>query len=284
MREKERIATALMEKFARRTGLADSSHTKQIRYLWTDAFAVCNYLGLARSCVTQGDERGRIQFENLALQLVDSVHHILGTYNHHGKSGEWISGLSEAEGQRYPTIGGLRIGKKRHERRLKEPYDSQAEWDRDGQYFHYLTKWMVALDQVARYSFNPEEKEKARKYNVWARELGVTAVRGFVHPSHNSMYWKMSVDLSRPLVLSQGGGDPVDGYVTLERLLSTNRKIAATTENLGDVKTLDSQVDVRPTEHVQQGINHLMPMLVVAPTSDPLVSFVEGWVTDSKYS
>eukprot|EP00978_Attheya_sp_CCMP212_P006123 scaffold13813_cov50-Attheya_sp.AAC.3 len=281
MQERETIATALMEKFARRTGLVDSSHshshTKQIRYLWTDAFAVCNYLGLSRSCVTRDDERGRIHFKNLALKLVDTVHHVLGTYHHrHDKSGEWISGLSESEAQRYPTIGGLRIGKKKHERRLDEHYDPHAKWDRDGQYFHYLTKWMVALDQVARYCFDPEEREKAHKYNVWARELGVTAVRGFVHPSHNSMYWKMSVDLSRPLVLSQGGGDPLDGYVTLERLLSTNRKIAATTETLDDVKKLDSQVDVRPTENVKEGINHLMPMLVVEPTSDPLVSFVEG--------
>ncbi len=28
------------------------------------------------------------------------------------------------------------------------------------------------------------------------------------------MYWKMSIDLSRPLVTSEGNLDPYDGYVT----------------------------------------------------------------------
>ena len=41
-----REAIALMAGFAERSGL-DSDRPLQ-RYLWTDAFAVCNYLGLAR--------------------------------------------------------------------------------------------------------------------------------------------------------------------------------------------------------------------------------------------
>ncbi len=40
-------ATTLMNNFALRTGLTSS--LPQRRYLWTDAFAICNYLGLARS-------------------------------------------------------------------------------------------------------------------------------------------------------------------------------------------------------------------------------------------
>ncbi len=28
------------------------------------------------------------------------------------------------------------------------------------------------------------------------------------------MYWKMSIDLSRPLVTSEGNLDPYDGYIT----------------------------------------------------------------------
>jgi len=47
-------------------------------------------------------------------------------------------------------LGGLRIGKPLPERGAGEPVDERLEWDRDGQYFHYLTKWMHALDQVAR--------------------------------------------------------------------------------------------------------------------------------------
>ena len=45
-REKVDRASALMTAFAERTGI--TSDRPQRRYLWTDAFAVCNFLGLAR--------------------------------------------------------------------------------------------------------------------------------------------------------------------------------------------------------------------------------------------
>jgi hypothetical protein len=46
-------------------------------------------------------------------------------------------------------VGGLRIGKPLKERGANEPIDESLEWDRDGQYFHYLTKWMHALCRAA---------------------------------------------------------------------------------------------------------------------------------------
>ncbi len=53
---------ALMMSFAERTGLSSGRPAK--RYLWTDAFALCNLLGLARAT---GDKR----YRELALRLVD---------------------------------------------------------------------------------------------------------------------------------------------------------------------------------------------------------------------
>ena len=46
---RQRIAEAaeLMLGFAERTGIADGRPPR--RYLWTDAFAVCNFLALARA-------------------------------------------------------------------------------------------------------------------------------------------------------------------------------------------------------------------------------------------
>jgi hypothetical protein len=166
------------------------------RYLWTDAFAVCNFLGL-------GDTEA-------ALGLVNQVHHALG--RHRGDDGRrgWISGLDEREGEAHPTRGGLRIGKKLPERTPADPFDERLEWDCDGQYFHYLTKWMHALEQVARETGQPI-------YRVWARELAETAHRAFTYVApggRRAMYWKMSIDLSRPLVASMGHHDPLDGYVT----------------------------------------------------------------------
>src|SRR5438132_1416877 len=126
-------AARLMAAFAERTGVG--SARPQQRYLWTDAFAVCNFLGLGRP--------------DLALSLVDGVHHTLGRHRPDDARRGWLSGLPEPEGEAHPTKGGLRIGKKLPERTASERYDDALEWDRDGQYFHYLTQWMHALDQVS---------------------------------------------------------------------------------------------------------------------------------------
>jgi hypothetical protein len=167
------------------------------RYLWTDAFAVCNLLGLRR-------ETNEGRFLDLALDLVDRVHQTLG----HDRDGNWLPGATEA----HPTRGGLRIGKALPERGPDEPLDERLEWERDGQYFHYLTRWMIALDEVARETGDA-------KFHTWARELAVTAHRAFC--ANGRMAWKLSVDLSRPLVASMGQHDPLDGLVTCMQLQAT---------------------------------------------------------------
>ena len=200
-------AAELMAAFAGRTGLVPGRAAR--RYLWTDAFAVLNYLALRRAT---GDERHL----ELALALVEQVHHVLGRHRSDDLRRGWISGLSEVDGEKHPTRGGLRIGKRLPERDPAEPYDPQLEWERDGQYFHYLTKWMSALDAVAR------ETGRAT-YHVWARELAVAAHDAFVHgpPGRRRMAWKLSIDLSRPLVPSMGQHDPLDGFVTCLALDAT---------------------------------------------------------------
>jgi hypothetical protein len=200
-----------MQDFAKETGLDPvSSHPK--RYLWTDAFAVCNYLGLFQRT---HDEL----YRDLALRLVDQVHHILGRHRSDDSRTGWISGLSPDEGERHPTIGGLRIGKTFPERAVTEPYNEQREWDRDGQYYHYLTKWMHALNRVSRVSGDPVCLTRAI-------ELARAAHAGFTHeaPAAKRMYWKMSIDLTRPLISSMGQHDPLDGLVTcLDLQLSATR-------------------------------------------------------------
>jgi hypothetical protein len=125
------IAARLMSEFATRTGLLPSTQDQQ-RYLWTDAFAVCNFLELFNRT---GDQK----YQHCARDLIDRVHQVLGRYRcDDGRSG-WISGLNDETGQHHPTAGGLRIGKPLKERDVGEPLDQRLEWDRDGQYFHYLT-------------------------------------------------------------------------------------------------------------------------------------------------
>jgi len=86
------------------------------RYLWTDAFGVCNYITLA--C-----ETGEGHYLDQADALIHAVHNTLGkdrSLNHR---------LDDATEER-PTKGGLRIGK----------VHPEGHPDSDGQYAHYLTK------------------------------------------------------------------------------------------------------------------------------------------------
>lgn len=197
------FARELMLEYASLSGLRPAQPNPQ-RYLWTDAFAACNFLTLYRE--TKDD-----QFRTLALDLVHQVHYSLGRHRNDDRRTGWISGLGEKEGAEHPTIGGLRIGKEMNERKPGEPYDEYLEWDRDGQYYHYLTKWMHALATVALATGDPV-------YTKWAIELAKTAHSRFAYaPSprvRKLMYWKMSIDLSYPLVSSMGQHDPLDGLVT----------------------------------------------------------------------
>jgi hypothetical protein len=196
-----------MAGFARNTGL-DPAMDRPRRYLWTDAFAVCTFFGLTEST-------GDPDWRNLAVRLIGQVHETLG--RHRGDDGRtgWISGLPAAEGLKHPTAGGLRIGKTLPERRPSDPFRESEEWDRDGQYFHYLTRWMHALGIAAKYTGDPQ-------YRTWAVDLARIAYARFAIPPAGGvpgrMYWKMSIDLARPLVPSMGQHDPLDGLVTCAEL------------------------------------------------------------------
>jgi hypothetical protein len=211
----EIMVREIMIEFAEKTGLSPAGSSPE-RYLWTDAFAVCNLLGLYR-------RTGDAQHRRLALLLVDQVHTTLGRHRRDDHRKGWISGLGESEGKRHPTKGGLRIGKQMKERRLSEPFDEGLEWDRDGQYFHYLTQWMHALDCVSLVTGEPT-------FNRWALELARTAHARFTYKpqegTEKRMYWKMSIDLSYPLVSSMGHHDPLEGLITYSELQTTAEKFS----------------------------------------------------------
>ncbi len=203
------IVKEIMTEFSDSTGLSTVEKYPR-RYLWTDAFAVCNFLELYQRT---GDE----SWQNLALGLLDQVHYILGRHREDDPRTGWISGHTEEEGRKHPTSGGLRIGKKMNERKPDDPYDDHMEWDRDGQYYHYLTKWINALNRVSRSTGNSI-------FNLWAIELAKAAHAGFVHVLRSGskrMYWKMSIDLSYPLVSSMGHHDPLDGLITYNQIQAT---------------------------------------------------------------
>lgn len=203
----ELLAQALMEEFAIATGVTGEHPPR--RYLWTDAFAVCNFLALKQAT-------GEVRYLDLAADLVLQVHHILGRHRPDDPRTGWISGLPEGEGEEHPTRGGLRIGKPLNERGRNELADPRLEWEQDGQYFHYLTKWIHALCRMGH-------ETGEQHYWRWAAELAVTAQRAFTRPSGGAskrLVWKMSIDLSRSLVTSTGQHDALDGLVTCLELRS----------------------------------------------------------------
>jgi hypothetical protein len=204
---------SIMLDFARETGLSDTSRPPR-RYLWTDAFAVCNYLELYR-------QTGDATYLLLARKLVDQVHSILGRYSDEDSRSGWISGLDDEAGYMHPTSGGLRIGKPLCERKAGEPVDERREWDRDGQYLHYLTKWMQALTRMNSVTGD-------LVYQRWAVELARATLAKFIYAMPGGgpgrMYWKMSIDLGRPLVASMGHHDPLDALLTCLELEVNSRR------------------------------------------------------------
>jgi hypothetical protein len=262
-----RAASALMHAFAERTGLIGNAPPK--RYLWTDAFAVCNFLGL-------GDN-------DRAERLVDQVHRVLGRHRPDDTRTGWIGGMDEETGTEHPTRGGLRIGKPLPERDPGEVPDPDLEWERDGQYFHYLTKWMHALDQVARCTGSADAGR-------WARELAQSAHRAFTYAPvpgmPKRMVWKMRIDLSAPLVSSMGQHDPLDGLITYLQLRA--HKPAA---RVGHGPDLDAEL--REMAAIVAGTNlltedplgigglladahRLAQILRVRPGDNPLLGLVVG--------
>ncbi len=201
-------AATIMLDFVGRTGLTSEAPAQ--RYLWTDAFALQNLLGLYR-------ETGDPAYRDLATDLIAQVHGVLGRHRPDDSRRGWLSGLPAEEGAEHPTAAGLRIGKPLPERGPGEPLDQALEWDRDGQYFHYLTRWMDALTSAAILLDEPE-------YARMAAELveGVVPRVLVRSPAGDPLgiAWKMSIDLSRPQVAGMNPQDTLDGYVTLRRLAS----------------------------------------------------------------
>ena len=114
-----------------------------------------------------------------------TLYHVTGDTSYINQSEQLIADVYRILGRKK----GLRIG--------EEP-------DRDGQYFHYLTKWIYALNEFGK--IKPEYHEKA-----------VQLVKD-IHPHFfkkgRGVIWKMMEDLSSPYPgYGLGGLDFYDGYV-----------------------------------------------------------------------
>ena len=179
------------------------------RYLWTDAFGVIDFITLFRLTSS-------ILYLHLAARLIETVHNTLGRTR---ALDAYLPGASDE----HPLGGGLRIGKE----------DEEGQ-DGDGQYHHYLTLWMFALNRMS--IITGEDK-----YNNQAIELAKAIHPRFVTARDSPrprMYWKMSMDLSYPLVYSEGNLDPIDGYVIFSLLQQRSKNPEVLKQEIGEYKRI----------------------------------------------
>jgi hypothetical protein len=179
------------------------------RYLWTDAFGVVNFITLHK-------ETNDTAYLTRAIRLAETVHNVLGR-TRDGKN--WLPGASDAN----PVGGGLRIGK-----------EDEAGSDGDGQYHHYLTLWMFALNRL---SMATNEKI----YNDQAIALAKA-----IHPHffvyregpHPRMVWKISMDRQHALVNYQGNLDPIDGLLIFRKLQAASDNKTVLAEEIADYQRI----------------------------------------------
>jgi hypothetical protein len=207
------------------------------RYLWTDAFGVCNFISLHNAT-------GEEIFLDQADALIKDVHNTLARYR--GRRQRLGNATVD-----HPLMGGIRIGK-----------DNELE---DGQYFHYLTKWMFALYKMSN-------ARRELRYNRWAVELAQAVHRRFVVGKGQSlrMYWKLSADLSYPITTSEGNLDAIDGLV-IYRLLQ---------EQSADAMVLQQEV-----HEMKRMVNRKMQSFQVSDELDCGQGlWLSSWFPEEKWS
>lgn len=164
------------------------------RYLWTDAFGVVNFITLSKETNDESHLKR-------AIRLSETVHDVLG------RTRDGRARLPGASDQN-PVGGGLRIGK-----------EDEGGSDGDGQYHHYLTLWMFALNRLSKATGN-------KLYNDQAIALAKAIHGPFLMnrgTENVKMVWKISMDMSKPLIRSQGNLDPLDGFLIFRKLQASNK-------------------------------------------------------------
>ncbi|KAL3495457.1 hypothetical protein BJX62DRAFT_233450 [Aspergillus germanicus] len=196
------------------------------RYLWTDAYGVLTLLTLHRETSRSAETESATEnvYLTLAARLIDTVHDILG------RTRDGSSRLPGASDNN-PLGGGLRIGK----------MDAEGP-DGDGQYHHYLTLWMFALNRMSLASGD-------KTYNDMAIALAKAIHAPFFTNRGSSkprMVWKMNSSLDEVLVGSEGNLDAVDGFVVFRLLAATNQHFgfgSGMSDSIGGGGVLGDEID-----------------------------------------
>ena len=183
-------------------GLCADGH--QRRYLWTDAFAVLAFCSIAERYESEGKLVAASLYRNASNKLINVVHECLGAP---------VSSKAENamhKDPRSPTgYMGLRIGKV-NSRRVTD-----AGMEFDGQYWHYVDKWLFALERAGR-------SDDAIKIAKSCFPYFFDSSRG------GGIRWKLSVDGTPPSGLEHAyaNQDTLSALVVFSVLGKHNKDLA----------------------------------------------------------
>ena len=145
-------AAAILRGYAGRTGLAPASGTPT-RYLWTTRSRSARTSGSTRRPANPPVAPARSRWSSRSTPSSGAA----GARRRTG----WIGNLpSEGAIHRRPQVSG---SADRSPNAGPSNRSTTGSMDRDGQYYHYLTKWTHALCRASRVTGDPV-------YGVWAAE------------------------------------------------------------------------------------------------------------------
>mgnify|MGYP000272676830 CR=1 FL=1 len=152
----------------------------QRRYLWTDAFGVLAYLSLADQLEQQQTPEKAETYRAAAHRLIHVVHDCLGQpRSDTDKTMQMTKDMASPNGN-----VGLRIGKAHH----RQVTDAGMSYD--GQYWHYIDKWLLALSRAGRVEDGCRIGKSVFPYFFDAGPNG--------DGSQGGIRWKLSVDATPP--------------------------------------------------------------------------------------
>lgn len=158
-------------------GLCADGH--QRRYLWTDAFGVLNYISISQLYESRGDPQQAAKYKRAADTLVSVVHECLGS----PRSKKLEDAMTKDDSSPTGHVG-LRIGKV-HSRKVTDYGMSY-----DGQYWHYVDKWLLALARSGHVSEGIQIAKSCFPYFFDDGGDGSGWAGG--------IRWKLNVDASAP--------------------------------------------------------------------------------------
>lgn len=136
--------------------------------------------------------------------------------------------------------------------------------DRDGQYFHYLAKWLFALGRLGRLKGEYRNRAIALAHDIH---------RAFVIPGMG-VIWKMTEDLSGPYPgFGLGSLDAFDGYVVY-RLLD-EQALASEIAEMCDLVERDYRqlsIDQDLGLGMMLWLAHFLPRRAMGESADPAVT------------